>query len=1490
MKKILVGLLPFFLLLTSLDGSAQISIKKFTHDSTKFLEEMTTVLTESRKKEGKEMIEAFTPVWYGGNFTSKEREEVYAICDVMLKKRMRPFPDFKSYLTTLVGFVNTKQPRSSFTAWQTSLEKLIGGRTKRQFSEYLLFCNNLFSENSIYKSLTTTWNSSSGQYSFEIEEGEPVIRFDENMNLRCYAKKDSAVIWGTKGVYYPLKKIWKGAGGKVTWERAGFTKDQVYAELKNYRVETKKSTYKADSVTFYNNIYFDKPLGGVLRERVLANVKAEKANYPQFDSYSKRLKITNIIKGIDYDGGFSQYGPKFIGKGTDEQNANLIFKRKDKAFLIASSKEFTIRTDRISSATSSIKIYLEQDSITHPGLKFRLNIEKRLLTLLRTDEGVSQSPYFNSYHKVDMYFEVLYWEIDNPVIEMGPLTGSTNKSATFESDNYFKSYRFDKILGLETVHPLVRIKDCAKYYDRDVLSTAEISQFMKKSQNTVRPLLMTLSNMGFLEYNYVTNEVTVKERLYHYILAKSEKKDYDVIQINSNLTRKDKKNTNASLNLLNFDLTIRGVQRFTLSDSHQVNIFPIRRTIVMKKNRDIAFSGIINAGKLEFFGKEYYFTYDDFDIDMPNVDSLRLRVETGKLDERGRKRQVRVKTVIENITGTMEIDEAGNKSGLKDKPEYPIFRSLKESYAFYDRPSIQNNIYQRDNFYFQLEPFVFDSLDNFRNEGIRFEGSFTSAGIFPDFEETLTLQPDYSLGFVRPTPKAGFEVYGGKGVYKKDINLSHEGLRGDGILKYLTSTSVSNDFLFFPDSVNAICQNYVIEEQLGDVEYPPVTGTDVGMHWEPYRDKMEVESREVPIVFYDGNSNLQGDMTLNPKELNGSGLFSFEEAEMDSELFKFKFKEFFADTADFRLKSDVPSIEQLSFKTNNVNAHIDFAERKGVFVSNGGGSYVDFPINQYIAYMDRFTWFMDDAQIELSAGKDKKRQGANELAFEGSRFISTHPKQDSLDFYSVAARYDLAKHIIYAKKVEFISVADALVYPRDGNVVIEKKATMRTLDTCQVVANSITKYHKIYNANVNIFAKRNYSGSGYYDYIDENKLKQTIFFSTLTVDTTIQTYGTGTITEEDAFTLSPFFDYKGEVLLSASNKFLEFSGTTRIHHECEPVGNNWMKFTAEIDPEEIYIPIDTNLLDENSNPLTTSVMLNKDSAHIYSAFLTNPKKKSDKLVLPANGFMVYDKTMKEYRISNISKLNERNLPGNYLSLSTEACSIYGEGKLDFGTDFGRIEMMPVGTVKHDLTSNDVAFETMILIEFFFANNALEKMAKAMESYDGLDAVSFDRPLFEKGMYELLEKKEANSLISKIALSGPPKNPPKELNKTMFLNDVKLKWNPDTRSYQSTGKIGIGNIYKDQVNRMVEGNIELIKKRGGDVLNIYFELDGKNWYFFSYSRFVMQAISSDEEFNNIIKETKPDKRKLKQEKGKPQYSYMPSSKRKKTDFQRRFADK
>ena len=385
----------------------------------------------------------------------------------------------------------------------------------------------------------------------------------------------------------------------------------------------------------------------------------ENATYPRFESYDVRLKIQDIVDGVDYDGGFTVHGAKLLGSGTDEDPARLMFYRNDETFLVASSKNFSIKPDRILAPQARVVFYLEEDSIVHPGINLKFIREDRTLTLVRDDEGVSKSPYYNTYHNVDMEFEALYWKIDDPVIQMGALFGSTNLKARFQSVNYYNEGVWQLLQGMDPVHPLIRLKDVSVKLDSREFHAQELANDMRITLPQIIPMLINLSNMGFISYDIESKYITVNDKTFDYRLARAGKKDYDGIEFNSEVKGK----SNASLNLLNFDLTINGVRVITLSDSQKVKAVPADQTVIMTKDRNFSYGGILAAGRTFYYGKEFSFDYDEFKVNLINVDSMRLNVLSIKAMPDGRRPVRRVKTVIEGVKGVISIDNPFNKSG-----------------------------------------------------------------------------------------------------------------------------------------------------------------------------------------------------------------------------------------------------------------------------------------------------------------------------------------------------------------------------------------------------------------------------------------------------------------------------------------------------------------------------------------------------------------------------------------------------------------------------------------------------------------------------------------------------------------------------------------------------------------------------------------------------------------------------------------------------------
>jgi len=178
------------------------------------------------------------------------------------------------------------------------------------------------------------------------------------------------------------------------------------------------------------------------------------------------------------------------------------------------------------------------------------------------------------------------------------------------------------------------------------------------------------------------------------------------------------------------------------------------------------------------------------------------------------------------------------------------------------------------------------------------------------------------------------------------------------------------------------------------------------------------------------------------------------------------------------------------------------------------------------------------------------------------------------------------------------------------------------------------------------------------------------------------------------------------------------------------------------------------------------------------------------------------------------------------------------------------------------------------------------MAEALAEDETVEGIDYNRTTYERGLSELIGKDLADKSISEINLYGKYKKMPAALVHTLVFSDLKMYWNDTTGSYLSRGPIGLSNVNKRQVHKSLKGYIEILKKRTGDVFTIYLEATEDKWYFFTYQRGLMQAISSNEDFNTIVKEVKATKRKLATKGGAP-YQFIISSVRKKKTFLNKF---
>jgi len=1452
---------------------------KFSGDINKYPTELNDLLKQDITKENELLIKDFTKFWTIDSVLNDEQKtKIVTASSTMLSKTISSKSYFFDYIKLIMFFWRDEYAKKNYDTWEKGFEVIINDPNKsiNTISSFINTSLNTITKNVLNERGGYFWKVNKPNYRFDIT-GEFTIRFD-TINLICSNIKDSMFIKSTIGTFYPLSNRWVGKGGKITWSRSGYPEDIIFAKLQKYRINLNENNYQADSVYFTNKDYFSKPTLGHITDWLIKDYKKESIPYPEFQSYDQWFQIKNFFKNIDYEGGFTMRGSKLIGTGGRSKLATIIIRKDDKEFLRVEGNILIFQRQIINSEKARIRFKFDNDSIFHAGLNFNYNDQNKTVVLTSTDKLLTQSPYNSSYHKLSISSSQLSWKITDDKIFFGGSVGSSLNRATFESQNFFNEEKFDAMMGPDEKHPLLALANYAKKMKSKYFLAEDFAGYIRKSVEQVRVELMKIAMQGYIFYDFGTDEIQITTKLYDAIKARGQSIDYDVINFNS---QTQGNSPNAELDLKTMDLIVNGIERISVSDSQNVKIFPSNHQVIMQKNRNFAFGGAVRSGLFLFQGKMFHFDYGNFKISLDEVISLNVDYKTTKFDMNGMRVLSTVANTFEEIKGEILIDKPDNKSGLKKNKGYPIFNSTDTSYIYYDDPKIFGGVYKRDSFYFQVYPYKFVNLNNYEQTDMNFVGILHSANIIAPIEDTLRLRPDNSLGFIRVTPPEGFALYQGKGRIFYKIDLSNMGLRADGQVKYITSTTTSDNFYLFPDSLITKSLNFTIDQQLTGIQYPETKGNIHTIKWYPRREKFFAYQGQEPFHMYTEQTRLIGNLLLCPLGLTGDGIAKLDNAKLNSKKYEFNANDFSSDSASLDLYA--PGSDSISFESTKLKAKIDFLNRQGTFSKRGESIFARMHPLRYETHLDGFSWNIDNNELTISTLFRQKavelqkfhvtRMADKDSIPSGSVFYSTRFDEDSLYFFSPKAKYDLKSSILKADSVKYLLVADAAIYPSNKKIVIEPLRRLLPLSKATISASLPERYHKIYNADLNIISRSKYVGNGLYDYIDENDLIETITLTEVGVNENLKTFGNGTLTQPDNFTLSPEFGFIGKVTLNAPNKFLYFNGGARPIFNCPTLNPNWVKFESTINPDSILIPVSDAPQNINFAKLINGSIVKEDSLKLYGSFLGIRRTYNDAPLVLASGFMNFNKNNRRFTIGPSYKIFNADSSGNTVSIQKDFCMMFGEGSIKLPIELGQVTLKTNGSLIHKLEDNSLSLDVILQLNFFFNQKSLEVMASDLNSLIALDKVDLSRKIVKKTLYECIDPKDAATALSQIKLFGAPTQMPKGFESTITLADLKLKWNQKTRSFISNGKIGIGTIGNVQINKKVNGYIEITKRRSGDFMTLYINLGEDKYYVFTYTKGSMQVNSHNPEFINPISAQKSSERKVKVTLGKQKYYYL-----------------
>ena len=1382
-----------------------------------------TFSSKDEKTEAKKVLNDFATVWQGGLYNA-DVETVVAIAN-----RLGTNADGNGLPNTL-AFVKilTIMPQVGFTS--NDVHNWLGytnnkySKPRSRFAEYAKTCLNVFQNYVLFEKGNTKWIARKARFNMPTDTA--FILKTSNIDLVLATKTDSSVIRATSGFVNLDQNLWLGQNGTVDWSRFGLPTDKIYATLpSSYAINLFHTDYKIDSVTFYHRDYFSQPILASFRDRVTASGDVEKSHFPKVESYEFNYVIKNIFDGVNLVGGFGMEGESEAIFGNVDHDAQFEFYRSKTKQATLRSRRFRLTKGHLVSEKATASIYMSGDgntvdSLFHSDLHVQYDDAKRRLISYRSDKGLD-GPFYDSYHEMAIFLEAMYWQLDSDKIEFGRMEGTKNTSeGKLESMNYFKKSEYQRLQGLDAQNPMVRLEKYMKAWENPDrpghFYVADFAEYLRYPVEQVVSLVLDLQSMGYLTYDTDEKSVQLSKRFYDVMLSSRDSIDYDVIKLN---TKTSNRQPNVVLDMTTNNLDVYGITNtyngiegcsITLSDVKHIVIFPKDAHLVLQKNRNMLFSGVIMAGMFEFHTVNSEFNYDEFTIKMPEIDSMQIfAVKDNRIEP--------VNGMVESLKGSLIIDRADNKSSREETPEYPKFTSELNSYKFFRRANggaFDPGDYKdstgfanmEGKFYYEVDPFVVDSLNSLNPNKLKFNGRLVSGGIFENIEEPLSvMEEDFSLGMMHESlgDSETYSMYGGKATYHNEIFLTEESFWGNGTIDYQTSKISSDHFVFYIDSVVAQTSSFVMDDQQKDVEYPKAhCEAPMEMLWNVPEDNVSLTTGSDPVCIYD-STFFAGNTVISPQGYKGSGKMTFANTKFDSEDFTFGYHTFMADSADFVLLADN---NDEAFTAANYKAFVDFDTQKAKYDYLDVQSNIKFPANQYASTLREAEWDMSQNKLRVynPAGSfdiyDKASSFDELLAIQdaSSKLISTKAEQDSLQFFCTDADYDMTNYVVQAHNVKIIRVADAAVFPQGEsvNLNIYRDAVINTLDSVVIVADTLHKQHVYSDAAITIYGANNFKGHGTMDYVSADTIATPIYYDSIYCESG-HTLAHAYVDDSLQFMLSPNFAFSGNVTMSSAEKFGYFEGNYRIADSCL---TDTLRFAsaALIDPANITVPMPKRGINSG---LYREVIPN---GRCFAQFLVPTGNDEDiplDVVADANGSVMFSSQLSSYLIVR---------DADTLMELTNQCEIRGHDTLNFGfkpENLGLTSLVCDGdylyTPDNELSINVLCVFDVPIIDATF----MDTISAQLLRYN-TDAIDLTKTRFIDYYNKNCDPKKRVDMLKEIELSGgyPKIKAGDFYDKTIVIPEMKLTWNGGVSAFISEGKIALGNLGGNVVNRYVDGKV------------------------------------------------------------------------------------
>ncbi len=658
---------PYFTIFMFLLGlSVEAQVTKLSEDPVQFIADVQKMMATSGNPNYVKAAKNLETLWLDSRLTQGYQKSIVTLTKRMIAKGYKPTtPHFEQFFNGIyAAFNGTYASPNEVEGYLNTAAQIVETYDTKSVLKYFETARNLFDNRLLYVSNFNRLFALEGTFSFRFSDAnaelaktaEPakanatndgwgnvltdstgltsttfyekkplpniagaIIEF-KNVNLVMVTANDSVPLTQTNGKLAIREGIWVGTGGKMTWETVG--NPEIYVAFNAYSFNISLPKLMADDAKLHYETKLAQPVEGAFEYESKRRNKGQISPYPKFVSYRNDAQLRGLSKNIRYQGGLSLVGLKLSSTSLSQEPSTITVNYNGKIAFKSTSRRFELTDSLVTSPLASFSTYLGTDSLYHPGVRLSYSDSEGLVKTQPADgSGFQYTPYADSYHKMYIEAELLRWSFVKNQIEFSVISGKTVVPIRFESFNFFKSERFRAMSEQYGFHPLLMAANYVAKQKTPTFAPEEIAQFYKRDMNAVRAAFNQMYFDGYVAIDPKNGLFRLTNKGLLYVLANNKQTDFDNFRVSS-LYPANTTTANASIDLKDNVLTIRGVDKFTISDSLKIAAIPSDKQIKVFKNRDFSMNGLLTSANFRFNGRDLVFNYDKFFVDLNKIDNI----------------------------------------------------------------------------------------------------------------------------------------------------------------------------------------------------------------------------------------------------------------------------------------------------------------------------------------------------------------------------------------------------------------------------------------------------------------------------------------------------------------------------------------------------------------------------------------------------------------------------------------------------------------------------------------------------------------------------------------------------------------------------------------------------------------------------------------------------------------------------------------------------